>query len=391
MPDQLYGTPSMYGAGSGSKAGNPTAANPAGSSSASTGFSGGSSGTAATSAAQGPGGDPSAGPTGDGTQGTNPAASSALQNMIGMRMGQPPPATAPPAAAAANTSGLGTGTTSAGDANSLLSTAKSWLGTPYVYGGTSRSGVDCSGFTQAVFASQGIDIGRDTTAQWQHGTLVGQQGNLQATLQQAQPGDLLFYGAAGASGPNAHVAIYAGNGQMYDAPHTGAQVELVPVWQGDTSEPFMGARRYLSAGQTAGTPPTQGGISNYTGQPINNTSDFAQALILALGDPLTSANVNSLVNWQNREGGNWHNTATYNPLNTTMGDGPNGSAGDDTSMNSVGVKQYANWNEGIKQTAATLQNGLYGDILTALAAGNGLGNGHYSGLGKWSGGGYYSL
>lgn len=128
----------------------------------------------------------------------------------------------------------------------LINNAKSWLGVPYVYGGTSRAGVDCSGFTQAVYQSMGINIGRDTSAQLQSGKMVGQDGNWQATVAALKPGDLIFYGQPGASGPNAHVVMYIGNGQVMQAPHSGTTVSTAPLFSAaSASEPFLGARSYM--------------------------------------------------------------------------------------------------------------------------------------------------
>ena len=118
-------------------------------------------------------------------------------------------------------------------------------------------------------------------------------------------------------------------------------------------------------------------------QPMTPTS-FATGLLKGLGDPTTPANVNGIVGWEAREGGNWHNSANANPLNTTE------SAPGATSMNGVGVKSYLNWNQGLNATKATLENGNYGDILGALKAGRGL-QGNLHGLSTWSGGGYSSI
>jgi cell wall-associated NlpC family hydrolase len=111
---------------------------------------------------------------------------------------------------------------------------------------------------------------------------------------------------------------------------------------------------------------------------------FATSLLQAVGAPPTPQNVSSLVAWQAREGGNWHNTAAYNPLNTTL-DAPGSKA-----INGVGVKAYQNWNQGVQATANTLKNGDYTDVLGALHSGKGL-TGSLQGLSKWSGGGYSSL
>jgi hypothetical protein len=72
----------------------------------------------------------------------------------------------------------------------------------------------------------------------------------------------------------------------------------------------------------------------------------------------------AILTWEAAEGGNWNNTAAYNPLNTTMPEP--GSA----AMNSVGVRAYTSWGQGLRATVDTLNNGNYPGILAALAAGN---------------------
>ncbi len=80
--------------------------------------------------------------------------------------------------------------------------------------------------------------------------------------------------------------------------------------------------------------------------------------------PLSAQNVTAITSWEIAEGGNWHNSAHYNPLDTTM---PEPGS---TAMNSVGVQAYTSWSEGLTATVATLTNGLYGGILAALRAGD---------------------
>lgn len=114
---------------------------------------------------------------------------------------------------------------------------------------------------------------------------------------------------------------------------------------------------------------------------------FATSLLQRLGAPATPQNVQALVAWQGKEGGNWHNTAAYNPLNTTLSmPGATVMAGGNVD----GVKAYQNWQQGLQATVNTLQNGDYGDIVGALKAGKGL-SGSLPGLAKWSGGGYSSI
>ena len=85
--------------------------------------------------------------------------------------------------------------------------ALTFLGNPYVYGGTSlTNGADCSGFTQSVFANFGISLSRTAADQSYGGTAVD--------LGSIQPGDLLFYSDGGGI---SHVAIYMGGGQIVHA------------------------------------------------------------------------------------------------------------------------------------------------------------------------------
>ncbi|MCB2359943.1 C40 family peptidase [Clostridium estertheticum] len=103
---------------------------------------------------------------------------------------------------------------SGASSNALISYASQFLGLPYVWGGTSPTkGFDCSGFTQYVFAHFGVDIPRVSEDQQNVGTLVSRE-NL-------QPGDLVFFGS-----PAHHVGIYVGNGNMINAPHTGAVLRI---------------------------------------------------------------------------------------------------------------------------------------------------------------------
>ncbi|KLU58936.1 murein DD-endopeptidase MepS/murein LD-carboxypeptidase precursor [Peptococcaceae bacterium CEB3] len=116
----------------------------------------------------------------------------------------------------------------------IVTEAKKFIGTPYVWGGTSPSGFDCSGFTQYVYASQGIELPRVSRDQAQIGSPVS-ASNL-------QPGDLVFFSFAG-SGVIDHVGIYLGNGQFISATtHKGVAVyPFSPYWR----HAFKGARRVL--------------------------------------------------------------------------------------------------------------------------------------------------
>ena len=91
---------------------------------------------------------------------------------------------------------------------------------------------------------------------------------------------------------------------------------------------------------------------------------WAVALLQRLGAPTTAQNIQAVTSWEAAEGGHWNNTAYYNPLNTTQ------DASGATAMNSVGVKAYTSWQQGLDATVKTLNNGNYAGILHALRQGN---------------------
>ena len=110
-----------------------------------------------------------------------------------------------------------TNTASASRSNSgVVSIAAGLTGIPYVYGGSSTSGADCSGYVAMVFAKAGIQ-------------LPHQSGAIKAMttpVSDPRPGDLVFLPG--------HVAIYAGNGMVYEARHPGTVTGLYPVLSGST-------------------------------------------------------------------------------------------------------------------------------------------------------------
>lgn len=114
---------------------------------------------------------------------------------------------------------------SGGGSGSVVSTALGYLGTPYVWGGTSPSGFDCSGFVQYVYAQNGVGLPRTSQSQMGVGNPVSQG--------QLQPGDLVFFRGGG------HVGIYIGDGQYVHAPHTGDVVKVSSL----SDRSFCGAKR----------------------------------------------------------------------------------------------------------------------------------------------------
>lgn len=107
-------------------------------------------------------------------------------------------------------------------ATRALRFARAAIGTPYVWGGESSSGYDCSGLTQAAYLAAGVRIPR--TAQEQHDA-----GFASVAWGRFAPGDLIFSNFEDASPDVGHVVMYAGGGKCVAAPHTGATVEIEPL------------------------------------------------------------------------------------------------------------------------------------------------------------------
>ncbi|QDO89832.1 NlpC/P60 family protein [Ornithinimicrobium ciconiae] len=100
----------------------------------------------------------------------------------------------------------------------VLGVAAAYTGIPYVYGGSTPSGFDCSGYTSFVFRQAvGIELPRSAAGQQSYATPVSNP----------QPGDLVFFGY-----PAYHVGIYAGNGMMYDSGRPGIPTQLRAVFSG---------------------------------------------------------------------------------------------------------------------------------------------------------------
>jgi cell wall-associated NlpC family hydrolase len=117
-------------------------------------------------------------------------------------------------------------------ANVLLHNALLYVGTPYVYGGESPHGFDCSGYVQYVFASLGLRIPRTADAQYYAGRRVA--GGL-------VPGDLVFFQTY-LPGPS-HVGIYVGNGRFVHS--AGRGVKITSLRDSYYAPRYIGAKRFL--------------------------------------------------------------------------------------------------------------------------------------------------
>lgn len=120
--------------------------------------------------------------------------------------------------------------TSSPSSSGIVATAQQYIGVPYVWGGTSPSGFDCSGLTQYVYARCGISIPRVANDQMNAGSYVD-RGSL-------QPGDLVFFGSGGYA---YHVGIYVGKNSYLHAPQDNETVKISPMqYRSD----YIGGRRY---------------------------------------------------------------------------------------------------------------------------------------------------
>ena len=114
----------------------------------------------------------------------------------------------------------------------LAATANSYLGTPYLMGGTTRRAIDCSAFTQNVFAAHGIKIPRTADVQYNVGNKVPKG--------QEKPGDLVFFETY-LPGPS-HVGIYLGNGKFIHA-SSSRGVTITPLNSYYFGPRYLGAKR----------------------------------------------------------------------------------------------------------------------------------------------------
>ena len=121
----------------------------------------------------------------------------------------------------------------------VVSVSARYLGVPYVWGGESPSGFDCSGLCQYCYAKIGIAIPRTSRAQFRIGAFIPR-----GRTDLLKPGDLVFFGTNGDANLVHHVAIYTGGGMMIEAPYTGADVRRSSLFARISSKgDYVGACR----------------------------------------------------------------------------------------------------------------------------------------------------
>ncbi|SFS81316.1 C40 family peptidase [Marininema halotolerans] len=117
-----------------------------------------------------------------------------------------------------------------------IATAKQFLGLPYLWGGMSSFGFDCSGFVYRIFEAHGITIPRDASDQAHHGKKV--------TEKELQPGDLVFFAHKKGHGAIHHVGLYMGSQQFIHSPHSGQPVRINQLSDAPYHEEFCWGVRY---------------------------------------------------------------------------------------------------------------------------------------------------
>lgn len=113
-----------------------------------------------------------------------------------------------------STTSIGAAVPASANGSTIVSIAARYVGVPYLSGGTTPEGFDCSGFTGYVYAQAGISLPRTSSAQAAGGTRVSRA--------EAQPGDLVY--------SPGHIGIYAGGNTMIDSPRPGKTVQFRAIW-----------------------------------------------------------------------------------------------------------------------------------------------------------------
>lgn len=124
-----------------------------------------------------------------------------------------------------------------GSAGGMVDFAMEYIGVPYLYGGSTPKGFDCSGFTKYVMDHFGVSLPRSSADQFDVGVSV--------SLSELQTGDLVFYTSSATSSRISHVGLYIGGGQFIHATQPGDTVKVSNLSDSWRADKYAGARRVL--------------------------------------------------------------------------------------------------------------------------------------------------
>ena len=251
-----------------------------------------------------------------------------------------------------------------------------WNGTNGTHKGTDYAvpiGTPVTSWKEGVVSNEVLDSGYGTAVMIDHAD--GHQSiYAHLSAKSVNAGDAVKagqrIGKSGATGnvtgPHLHFELRKGkNNPVNPAGYTSGSALLGGNYISGVVAPT--SSELLSTGSASNTSTMSSG-SSVNMSSSGSQAEFATSLLAGLGAPTTEGNVKALTTWMRFEGGHWKNSAQYNPLNTTL------TVPGSTSMNSVGVKAYANWNEGLQATISTLTGSKadargYTAIVNALRSG----------------------
>jgi cell wall-associated NlpC family hydrolase len=199
--------------------------------------------------------------TASSTSGLSSAATSNSGTDFATALSSASASTASTAAPTAD-SGSGSGVTGA----QVVASAEKYLGVPYVFGGTTPQGLDCSGLVQKAYGDLGVSLPRLSWDQAKVGTAV-------PSLAEAKPGDILGFG-----NPAEHVAIYLGNNMMIAAPQPGENVKIQSVYQTPDS-----IRRVVGADTASGGSAAESGVAAGSGATSGASAGSSTAALAQYG------------------------------------------------------------------------------------------------------------
>jgi hypothetical protein len=237
-----------------------------------------------------------------------------------------------------------------------------WSSTGGVHQGTDY---DVPSGTSVVAVKEGIVSSTTLSADYGQAVIIDHEGGYSSIYahlsnKSVSPGTRIFQGqelgksgkSGNATGPHLHFEVWHGNNNPVEPGEL--EGSGLPVATGASNSAGLGIgvagslTGITNAQDTLGNIATSGGGKMSFAKGTGDKKTWATQLLTAIGAPISDSNITALTTWQQHEGGHWNNSASFNPLNTTL------DMGNSQSMNSVGVKRYNSWDEGITATVNTL-------------------------------------